>query len=1129
MNVTSALRSKKLFIGPGALTIAALVLLIVGLPSHERYLQGNGEEKQTSLLGFWNGFNGQINVVECESASADSTLVSLILYDHHGTAIGERAIEFAGHGTVHTILNDYPISDDYGTYGIRHITGEEDLLQCHTMFYREAAPETGKPVEYAYSLPLAEALQGRSSGIYNSINPGQNSTLPVLNWLTIYNMSEAPLNAEVRVYRQDGSLSSERGHQITGLRPSERIDLALGHPNGMEVGTYEIIPENQEQQYAAFLIRYSRTDLGNYQFAFALPAREGAADSGFVPASTAGPAANWAEIANAGDQEQTLQIEIFSRERELLFSDSLILSAHSQHHISLNQYLGESQVGFFRTRALSDQPAARLLVNSVYYGMDAVGGKVQWAYASASPFNPASGLTQAVFPLNTFYQAANWLKVINAGTEPASLILRLYAADGSPISGAAGPLRVTGSLDLALHEQVGLDFVGMASLSAAEAADADLFTAEFVRTYPQQLQQAAAKADGTAAAYNAPAIYTIAAAANVSAGVKPITSISPQVPQPSPVFLNPIPTPQDTRPPVSTVCTDSDGGPNANVTGTVIRTVQGTEVGRQTDNCSPDPQKLSKVLEYDCDAQSNIVSSQLSCAAGRCCEGGACANTHGSIEVVIDNAAKTCTPAPATRELVASGVAPAGTTITGKAMLNNAFSSLPGACTIKVSLKRPPTPALPNPQTQLIASCAASSGSCAFSFAVPYAEYDAVAQPKYNISAVAENCCLAQSTDALNLDFLKVDPVTFLTFEGNIAYHPFPEESEKLKNTITKIQNPDGKKMQAKPYPEQIPDSDFLATRRQQLKYWPDHCTLPSPGLAATITPAQTVTAWSQVSGASAQDSDWSWETVPGQPNKFVFVLKQIWYYGSSTAAGGHGICRDTTAPYRIALTLNFDNIKTETDRGKANVYSAAPFGVAIPMIGVNRSSLSVSEPAITRNTDSTITCRVNVQFRDITSLQVDWRILVYGPGPYGGIAYQHEDHHRKQFCSEVPEKTNDGGGIDWGPLAESIVKAAVVIMGENTQSVQGGAEKQAEEKACLAAAADAAAKLDNGIRAEFWALVLRNQEKKKVGCFTEYTACNASGASAQTGVLNWECYMSDLSYKYPPPPLCDNPPKWGT
>ena len=478
--VTMALKpyGRVALLGVAVLTI--IVIFAVGFPARERASKRHGISLPAT--GVWNGFQRQLNVVECSNLKDERASVNLTVSDYRGQVVGEARLDISPYGTQHVVLNQYPgIVDNYGTYRLAAVSGSAPVLSCYTVFYRSKPDGDSEKLEYAFCSPVSEALRGTSYGVFNSMNPDPANPLPVFNWLSIVNPSQDSFSGQIEVYDNQGSLQEQIA--VTDLASGDRRDFALGHPSGQTTGQYRIIPDRPDMRYSAFVSRYSRKSAEEFNFGFVLQAAKPFSRSAPVPASSMGPAINWAEIANVSDSLRDVTLEVYSRNRELLHSEAVSIAPHSLHHVYLNQHIGEENVGFFSVLAADGDADGALLVSSLFYGRSPEGSEIGWAYASQ-----AEGISQGaesarkgeiVFPVNTFKDAANWLKLFNAGTAAIPLDIALYGADGAELATRFAAVELNGSLDLPVHEETGPDFVGLIVVSPRNALAP--YTAEMIR------------------------------------------------------------------------------------------------------------------------------------------------------------------------------------------------------------------------------------------------------------------------------------------------------------------------------------------------------------------------------------------------------------------------------------------------------------------------------------------------------------------------------------------------------------------------------------------------------------------------------------------------------------------------
>lgn len=468
------------------LFLSLFVLALIGLPHLSR--NGGTEKSGLSLpaMGVWNGFNNHLNELECANLSHTSAVLHFTVIDFLQNVLGERAVEIASYGSAVIDLNEYKIKDNYGTVRIDAVGGDASSINCHTNIYRKNQGTDKKEFSYAFSTPVQKPLRGVSAGLFNSISPDVANNYPVYNWLSIYNPSDEPFSAFVRVYRHDGSYDARQSFSVRDLAPGDRRDYALGHETGQVVGMYRIVPENNSKKYGAFLSRYGRSLSGDYSFGFMLLASKGLCSPEVLPASTMGYARNWGEIANISDKTVRVNIKVESKKGVELFSEIRSLPPRSQHHLFLNPYLGESNVGALKVSCVDPLDSEdSLLVQSNFYGYrDLSRQNMDWAYASQARGSVVPGDLEVPFLIDTSYGAANWLKISSDDLSTTAIKLRLFDQSGAEITSKYSNLGLKGTRDIPIHEEVGFDFRGTAVLSTTLGSS---FSSEIIRVYGRQV------------------------------------------------------------------------------------------------------------------------------------------------------------------------------------------------------------------------------------------------------------------------------------------------------------------------------------------------------------------------------------------------------------------------------------------------------------------------------------------------------------------------------------------------------------------------------------------------------------------------------------------------------------------
>lgn len=467
MHVTPAYR-------PLSFRTSYLIVLLVWLSCGTSYAS-------TPLVGIWNGFNEQTNVIECTNLNPDSKIkAQLTVYKNEGELLFSSSLTISPLATEHIILQNTELSNNYGLYRVEATSGDSSKIRCLTAFYRFSSGENHKALDYVFAIPADSLSMGTAYGTFNSFNPSGLESEPTYNWLTVYNPGSTNFTAKVNVYDQSGALNKEASFRVKELKPLERRDFALGHNRGQFVGTYEIIPNDGSQVYGSFLTRYGRQN-DDFNFAFALLPKSGDCDSTPIPLSTMDPADNWVEIANPSSKRVSLVVNIFGQTGEHLFSQDLSLKPHVQHHIYINPHLGERAIGTLQVSCTNSTD--RLLVQSMFYGKRASSpSSIEWAYSSQGSAPTAKQSQVLAMPVNTFLGAANWAKVMNASTEVSDYALAIRDGQSQGVSQSTRGVLARSADDVGLHEIVGRDFIGIATV--APDSNSSIVTAELLRVYP---------------------------------------------------------------------------------------------------------------------------------------------------------------------------------------------------------------------------------------------------------------------------------------------------------------------------------------------------------------------------------------------------------------------------------------------------------------------------------------------------------------------------------------------------------------------------------------------------------------------------------------------------------------------
>ncbi len=476
-------KNNTIFSGAVFLFSCLFMLIVIGTPSSDlnsNILETHKSSLKLPAFGAWNGFNNHYIVLECLNLVSIDSQYSINIFDQENSLIGQEIISIDRLGVVHTILNKYKVQNSYGTIEISNVDDGLPQLHCNIVTYKISEDGTDE-VEYATSMLVGKTLAGKTYGVANSMNPQQGTDVPVQNWLSVYNSGDLPFSATIRVRNLLGEIIEDEAHRIEMLDSGSRVDIQLLASVGQGLGQYVIEPDNTSQEYGAFLSRYGQdTNSKKFNFSIVFQSSSGLVNSGLLPVSTMGPAIDWAEIINIEPYPIDVKLEIFSSDSLLLKSLVVTLPAFSQYHEYLNQYIGEYNVGSFRAQSLNN---GKMLVQSLYYGHPPDNlDQISWAYGSMAK-GAISYVNSAEIPINTYLDAPNWIKLLNASTDPIDIALEITSDTGESISLSQDVFSLVGTIDIPLHTEVGPNFIGKAVVKSINQDN--LFGIEAIRVYSE--------------------------------------------------------------------------------------------------------------------------------------------------------------------------------------------------------------------------------------------------------------------------------------------------------------------------------------------------------------------------------------------------------------------------------------------------------------------------------------------------------------------------------------------------------------------------------------------------------------------------------------------------------------------
>lgn len=403
------------------------------------------------IYALWNGFLDMTNILEVVNKGSSPVDVTITMYDIEGNAGSAMDITLAAQGQRDIILNelDQFSQNSYGIVKIEWLSGDVD---GRLSFYRSSSTGGGNDYEFSFAVPFENSLSGITYVGFNTFQPSRNaleSNYVVTNWLSIVNLdTESSHDFTVNRFSQSGE---QLGTEVVTVPAFGRRDVDGGHGLGASVvGLNQIVPESNEVEYKALVVRYGANATAgqtptSYSFAFPLLAKAPGGAQQWVPISSGSGGTNWVEVVNTSDQPITGTISFFDNQGSQIYtlSAALELDAYAQVHINASSMLDAGASG---AALISTESSGQVVGQSMFYFYDSL-GSVSAMYGSQ--FNEAKSGT-LVGSWNLYLGMYNWLRVFNTGETSADVSVTVWN-DGVS-SEKVVHLNGRSGIDLGLHE-----------------------------------------------------------------------------------------------------------------------------------------------------------------------------------------------------------------------------------------------------------------------------------------------------------------------------------------------------------------------------------------------------------------------------------------------------------------------------------------------------------------------------------------------------------------------------------------------------------------------------------------------------------------------------------------------------
>ncbi len=384
---------------------------------------------ETELYSMWNGFIDLINISEIVNKSATPLQVKLEMFDIFGVKRSTLHLNIGAFKQQDVVLNAV---EGFGrdTYGLVRLIFSHQQFTGRTVYYRNNLATNA--IEFAYTIPFANAIRGRSDTTYNTFQPSRNPASTrnlVANWITIVNLDSRFHNYTLVRYDQAGN---EIFRRSVPIEPMGRRDIDGGHqfPGRNAVGLNEIIPDDLQAPYVSVANRYgygAEDPTANAPFEFALPLLADRPEEleTYVPVLRENNLENWVEIVNTTDSANDVAIDVFDTAGSLVLTDTKRLAPKAQLHVNVSAILGEMPNGFTRIRPSLPRS---LEVQSMFYFKDPSGNLL--GLTPTQSREPAGD--SYIGSYNTYLQMENLLAISNISDNDETIVIAVTKPDGTP-------------------------------------------------------------------------------------------------------------------------------------------------------------------------------------------------------------------------------------------------------------------------------------------------------------------------------------------------------------------------------------------------------------------------------------------------------------------------------------------------------------------------------------------------------------------------------------------------------------------------------------------------------------------------------------------------------------------------
>ena len=293
-----------------------------------------------------------------------------------------------------------------------------------------------------------EALDGS-----NSLDPGSfktviespvyalwNGFLRMNNVLELINIGQSKLDAEVSLFRIDGTLGSK---VKIPLQAGQQFDLILNNMSGFAADSFGVVVVSFNGELDGRLSYYRLSPIGSYEFGFAVSLSNPLVNRSVVGFNTFQPSlnaldlnntvANWLSVVNLDAATREFTVRKYNQAGSRLQTQKFSLAPFARIDLEAGHVIpGPFQVGSLEI--IPQDPGLPYLAQLYRYGGNTAGALLPSAYAFAFPLSAKvpNGEKQYL-SISSRQQGQNWLEIINTRADSLTVAVDYYDSGGAKI------------------------------------------------------------------------------------------------------------------------------------------------------------------------------------------------------------------------------------------------------------------------------------------------------------------------------------------------------------------------------------------------------------------------------------------------------------------------------------------------------------------------------------------------------------------------------------------------------------------------------------------------------------------------------------------------------------------------